>query len=126
MPDRVDMDTIVSLCKRRGFVYPAAEIYGGFANAWDYGPLGVEMRRNIRDAWWRATVRERDDVVGGDGLGERAAELAVGSGDQDAATPRSRSERIGDRVLHRSTTRGSFHGTPCSSGSRGSYSSVTR
>ncbi|MGH2585296.1 MAG: glycine--tRNA ligase [Dehalococcoidia bacterium] len=58
------METLVSLCKRRGFVYPAAEIYGGFANAWDYGPLGVEMRRNIRNAWWRATVQERDDVVG--------------------------------------------------------------
>jgi glycyl-tRNA synthetase len=54
----------VSLCKRRGFVYPAAEIYGGFANAWDYGPLGVEMKRNIRNAWWQAMVRERDDVVG--------------------------------------------------------------
>ena len=64
MSHRVDMDTLVSLCKRRGFVYPAAEIYGGFANAWDYGPLGVEMRRNIRTAWWQATVRERDDVVG--------------------------------------------------------------
>jgi glycyl-tRNA synthetase len=58
------METIVSLCKRRGFVFPAAEIYGGFANAWDYGPLGVELRRNIRDAWWRAMVQERDDVVG--------------------------------------------------------------
>src|SRR5215204_3347463 len=64
MTDRVSMDTLVSLCKRRGFVYPAAEIYGGFANAWDYGPLGVAMRRNIRDAWWRATVQERADVVG--------------------------------------------------------------
>src|SRR6266511_5083822 len=60
----VEMDKIVSLCKRRGFVFPAAEIYGGFANAWDYGPLGVEMRRNIRNAWWQAIVRERDDVVG--------------------------------------------------------------
>jgi glycyl-tRNA synthetase len=60
----VDMDTIVSLCRRRGFVFPAAEIYGGFANAFDYGPLGVEMRRNIRDAWWRAVVQGRDDVVG--------------------------------------------------------------
>jgi glycyl-tRNA synthetase len=58
------MEKIVSLCKRRGFVYPAAEIYGGFANAWDYGPLGVQLRRNIRDAWWRAMVQERDDVVG--------------------------------------------------------------
>jgi glycyl-tRNA synthetase len=61
---RVDMDTIVSLCKRRGFVYPSAEIYGGFANAWDYGPLGVEMRRRIREAWWRYMVSERDDMVG--------------------------------------------------------------
>ncbi len=60
----VMMEQIVSLCKRRGFVYPSAEIYGGFANAWDYGPLGAEMRRNIRDRWWATMVRERDDVVG--------------------------------------------------------------
>ena len=60
----VTMEQIVSLCKRRGFVYPSAEIYGGFANAWDYGPLGVEMRRNIREQWWRTMVRERDDIVG--------------------------------------------------------------
>ena len=59
-----DLDTIVSLAKRRGFIFPSAEIYGGFANAYDYGPLGVELKRNIRDAWWRAMVRERDDVVG--------------------------------------------------------------
>ena len=59
-----DLETIVSLCKRRGFVFPAAEIYGGFANTYDYGPLGVELKRNIRDAWWKAMVRERDDVVG--------------------------------------------------------------
>ncbi len=60
----VTMEQIVSLCKRRGFVYPSAEIYGGFANAWDYGPLGAEMKRNIRDQWWSTMVRERDDVVG--------------------------------------------------------------
>ena len=48
-----DLDTIVSLAKRRGFVFPAAEIYGGFANTYDYGPLGVELKRNIREAWWR-------------------------------------------------------------------------
>ncbi len=59
-----DLDTIVSLAKRRGFVFPAAEIYGGFANTYDYGPLGVELKRNIREAWWRAMVRNRDDVVG--------------------------------------------------------------
>jgi glycyl-tRNA synthetase len=65
--NKVTMDQIVSLCKRRGFIFPAAEIYGGFANAFDYGPLGVEMRRNIRQQWWRAMVREREDVVGLEG-----------------------------------------------------------
>ncbi|HEX5505516.1 MAG TPA: glycine--tRNA ligase, partial [Thermomicrobiales bacterium] len=63
----VTMDTIVALCKRRGFIFPSAEIYGGFANAFDYGPLGVELRRNLRDLWWRAMVRERDEVVGVEG-----------------------------------------------------------
>jgi glycyl-tRNA synthetase len=59
-----DLETIVSLSKRRGFIYPSAEIYGGFANTYDYGPLGVELKRNIREAWWRSMVREREDVVG--------------------------------------------------------------
>jgi len=59
-----DLETITSLAKRRGFIFPSAEIYGGFAAAYDYGPLGVEMRRNIRDLWWRAMVQERDDIVG--------------------------------------------------------------
>jgi glycyl-tRNA synthetase len=58
------MDLLVSLCKRRGFVYPDSEIYGGFANAFDYGPYGVELKNNIRDAWWNRFVRMRDDVVG--------------------------------------------------------------
>ncbi|MBN9392201.1 MAG: glycine--tRNA ligase [Chloroflexi bacterium] len=58
------MDTIVSLCKRRGFVYPSAEIYGGFGSTYDYGPLGVELLRNVRNLWWKAMVQLRDDVVG--------------------------------------------------------------
>lgn len=58
------MELLVSLCKRRGFVYPDSDIYGGFANAWDYGPYGIELKNNIRDAWWQMFVRERDDVVG--------------------------------------------------------------
>jgi glycyl-tRNA synthetase len=58
------LDTLVSLCKRRGFVYPSGEIYGGTRSAWDYGPLGVELKENIRRQWWRAMVRTRDDVVG--------------------------------------------------------------
>ncbi len=58
------MEALVSLCKRRGFVYPDSEIYGGFANAWDYGPYGVELKNNIRDAWWQRFVHGRDDVIG--------------------------------------------------------------
>ncbi|MBI4340231.1 MAG: glycine--tRNA ligase, partial [Chloroflexi bacterium] len=60
----VDMDTIVSLCKRRGFVFPSSEIYGGLASTYDYGPLGVELKRNIRDSWWRTFIQGRDDCVG--------------------------------------------------------------
>ena len=59
-----DLETIVTLAKRRGFIFPSCEIYGGFGGFWDYGPLGVELKRNIKDAWWRAMVQERDDVVG--------------------------------------------------------------
>jgi glycyl-tRNA synthetase len=59
-----NMEKVVSLCYRRGFVFPSSEIYGGLSGCWDYGPLGVEMKRNIKDAWWRRNVRERDDVVG--------------------------------------------------------------
>ena len=65
--NKVTMETIVALTKRRGFVFPSAEIYGGFANAFDYGPLGVEMKRNLRDLWWRSLVQERDDIVGIEG-----------------------------------------------------------
>ena len=61
---KADIETITSLAKRRGFVFPSAEIYGGFASTYDYGPLGVEMRRNIRELWWRSMVSDRDDIVG--------------------------------------------------------------
>ena len=61
---KVDLDTIVSLCKRRGFIFPSSEIYGGLASTWDYGPLGVELKRNVKEAWWRRFVWERDDMVG--------------------------------------------------------------
>jgi len=60
------MDTIVSLSKRRGFVYPSSEIYGGQRSSWDYGPLGVELKENVKRQWWQSMVRERDDVVGVD------------------------------------------------------------
>jgi glycyl-tRNA synthetase len=58
------MDTIVSLSRRRGFIFPSSEIYGGLSSCWDYGPLGVELKRNVKEAWWRAVVQERDDIVG--------------------------------------------------------------
>jgi len=60
----VDLDTIASLCKRRGFIFPSSEIYGGFESTWDYGPLGAELKRNVKAAWWKAMVQERDDMVG--------------------------------------------------------------
>ncbi|MBI5877107.1 MAG: glycine--tRNA ligase [Chloroflexi bacterium] len=59
-----DMDTIVSLCKRRGFIFPGSEIYGGLGGMWDYGPLGVLLKNNVKAAWWKAMVQERDDIVG--------------------------------------------------------------
>ncbi|MER3437624.1 MAG: glycine--tRNA ligase [Chloroflexota bacterium] len=58
------MDKIVALCKRRGFVFPGSEIYGGLANTWDYGPLGVELKNNVKQLWWRTFVHRRRDIVG--------------------------------------------------------------
>ena len=60
----LDLNTLVSLCKRRGFIFQSSEIYGGLASTWDYGPLGVELKRNVKEAWWDAMVRRRDDMVG--------------------------------------------------------------
>ena len=58
------MDKIVALCKRRGFIFPGSEIYGGLSNSWDYGSLGVELKNNIKQAWWKRFVKNRDDIVG--------------------------------------------------------------
>ena len=60
----VELDVMASLCKRRGFIFPSSEIYGGFESTWDYGPMGVELKRNVKQAWWKAMVQERDDIVG--------------------------------------------------------------
>jgi len=64
MPIKIEMEKIVSLCRRRGFIFPSSEIYGGLSSCWDYGPLGVELKRNIKQAWWQTMVQERDDMVG--------------------------------------------------------------
>jgi glycyl-tRNA synthetase len=63
-PDPKLMDRVVNLAKRRGLVFPSSDIYGGFRSTWDYGPLGVLLKRNVKDAWWRSMVQMRDDVVG--------------------------------------------------------------
>ena len=60
------MEKIVSLCKRRGFIFQSSEIYGGLSNTWDYGPYGVELKNNVKKAWWRSVVYERDDIFGMD------------------------------------------------------------
>jgi glycyl-tRNA synthetase len=81
MARRTDrMDTLVSLSKRRGFVYPSSEIYGGLRASWDYGPLGVEMKNNIKRQWWQAMVTERDDIVGLDSSVILAREVWEASG----------------------------------------------
>ncbi len=61
---KVTMEKIVSLCRRRGFIFPSSEIYGGLSSCWDYGPLGVELKRNVKEAWWKDMVQSRDDMVG--------------------------------------------------------------
>jgi glycyl-tRNA synthetase len=80
--DRIDV--LVSLSKRRGFVYPSSEIYGGLRASWDYGPLGVELKQNVKRAWWRSMVQTRDDVVGLDSSVILAREVWQASGHVDA------------------------------------------
>lgn len=60
------MDDIVSLCKRRGIIFPSSEIYNGYAGFYDYGPLGCELKKNVKDVWWKRFVTSREDVVGVD------------------------------------------------------------
>jgi glycyl-tRNA synthetase len=67
MADLDLMNKIISLCKRRGFVFQSSEIYGGLKSAFDFGPLGVELKRNIAQEWWKSMVHEREDIVGMDG-----------------------------------------------------------
>lgn len=77
------MDKIVSLSKRRGFIYPGSDIYGGLAGTWDYGPLGVELKNNLKNIWWRTFVQERDDMYGIDAAILMNAEVWKASGHVD-------------------------------------------
>ncbi len=76
--DRIE--SIISLAKRRGFVFPSSEIYGGTRSAWDYGPLGVELKENVRRQWWRSMVQQRDDIVGLDSAVILAKDVWAASG----------------------------------------------
>ena len=90
--DPARLDKVVNLCKRRGFVFPSGEIYGGTRSAWDYGPLGVELKENIKKQWWRTVVQSRDDIVGLDSSVILPRQTWVASG------PRRRLHRPADRV----------------------------
>jgi len=79
-PAVASLETIVSLAKRRGFVFPSSEIYGGINAVWDYGPLGVELKNNVKRAWWKAMVQQRDDIVGLDAGILMAPQVWVTSG----------------------------------------------
>lgn len=92
------MDKIVALCKNRGFVFPGSEIYGGLANTWDYGPLGAELKKNIKNAWWKKFVQENPYNVGLDAAilmnppdlgGERPSERLLRSSDGLPRVPRA-------------------------------------
>ena len=101
------MEQVVNLCKRRGFVFPSSEIYGGFRSTWDYGPLGVLLKRNVMDAWWRSMVQERNDIVGLDSAILMAPRVWEASGHLATFTDplvdcrnckeRWRADQIGDR-----------------------------
>ena len=78
------LETIVALCKRRGFIFPASEIYGGFANTYDYGHYGVLLKNNVKAEWWRAMLQVRDDIVALDRRSEHP-----GSGRPRATSPAS-------------------------------------
>jgi glycyl-tRNA synthetase len=80
------MDELVSLCKRRGFIFQGSEIYGGMQGAYDYGPLGVELKNNLKAAWWRAMVYERDDVEGLDAAIIQNKHVYKYSGHEDTFT----------------------------------------
>ena len=80
----VEMGKLVSLCKRRGFVFPSSEIYGGLSSCWDFGPLGVELKNNIKRAWWQRMVQEREDVVGLDSSILMHTQTWVASGHLDS------------------------------------------
>ena len=89
------MEKIVALCKNRGFVFPGSEIYGGLANTWDYGPLGAELKKNIKNAWWKKFVQENPYNVGLDAAILMNPQTWVASGQRISVKLTTRSSRTG-------------------------------
>jgi len=128
--DRIE--TVVSLCKRRGFVYPCGEIYGGTRSAWDYGPLGVELKDNIKRQWWKFMVQGRDDVVGLDSSVILPREVWAASGHIEAFVDplvecnschkRYRADTLVEEYAERTSKDGDLSQVPCPNcGVRGEY-----
>jgi glycyl-tRNA synthetase len=129
------IDTVVNLCKRRGFVFPSGEIYGGTRSAWDYGPLGVELKDNIKRQWWKTVVQGRDDVVGLDSSVILPREVWVASGHVNVFTDplieclschkRFRADQLAEEYSARSgkeTSEDDLSDVPCPNcGTRGKY-----
>src|SRR2546422_1730295 len=88
------LDVIVSLCKRRGFIFQSSEIYGGIASCWDYGPLGVELKNNVKRVWWRDNVYLRPDMVGLDAAILMHPRVWKASGHLDHFTEDRKSTRL--------------------------------
>ena len=108
-PNASRMERIVSLCKRRGFIFPSSEIYGGLNGFWDYGPLGAELKRNVKELWWQAMTKLRDDVVGLDASIIMHPQIWKASGHVDT---------FADPMVDCKTCKGRFradqlHETPC-------------
>ncbi len=129
------IDNVVNLCKRRGFVFPCGEIYGGTKSAWDYGPLGVELKDNIKRQWWKTVVQGRDDVVGLDSSVILPREVWVASGHVNVFTDplieclschkRFRADQLAEDYSARTgkeTTEDDLSDVPCPNcGTRGKY-----
>jgi len=131
--DSAGIDAVVNLCKRRGFVYPCGEIYGGTRSAWDYGPLGVELKENVKRQWWRSTVTGREDVVGLDSSVILPRQVWQASGHIEAFVDplvectnchhRFRADHLEEEYAERSGKEGvTLAGVPCPNcGVRGQY-----
>src|SRR5690349_16573291 len=133
--DPARLDKVVNLCKRRGFVFPSGEIYGGTRSAWDYGPLGVELKENVKRQWWKFMVTSREDVVGLDSSVILPRQVWEASGHVEVFTDplieclschrRYRADQLAEEYVERTgkaATEDDLSDVPCPNcGTRGQY-----